>query len=64
MIGAARIEESGLVDGRVMITNTHTVDVDVDALVDWRLRHDPVEPCGDSGLLPVPAETGEAAATT
>ncbi len=57
MTGAAWVGESGLLDGPVMITNTNQVGVVRDAVIRWRLRHDPVDPNGESWTLPVVAET-------
>ena len=57
MTGAAWLGESGLLDGPVMITNTNQVGVVRDAVIQWRLRHEPVDPSGDSWTLPVVAET-------
>ena len=57
MTGAAWVEESGLLDGPVTITNTNAVGVVRDAVIQWRLKHKPVDPSGDSWSLPVTAET-------
>ena len=57
MTGAAWLGESGLLDGPVMITNTNQVGVVRDAVIQWRLRHEPVDPSGDSWTLPVVTET-------
>ncbi len=54
MTGAAWIEESGMLDGPVVITNTHSVGVARDAVVGWQIRQDPHHP---AWLLPVVAET-------
>ncbi|MFQ5790522.1 MAG: P1 family peptidase [Acidobacteriota bacterium] len=59
MTGTTWIEESGFLEGPVMITNTHSVGVVRDAVVAWRHErrlHDP--DFGDvSWSLPVVAET-------
>jgi L-aminopeptidase/D-esterase-like protein len=55
MTGTTWVEESGFLEGPVMITNTHSVGVVRDAVVEWLVS----EPIG-SGLLwslPVVAET-------
>lgn len=54
MTGTAWIEESGLLDGPVMLTNTHSVGVVRDAVIAWRVRRGDADA---SGYLPVVAET-------
>src|SRR5688572_29642752 len=39
MTGTTWIDEGGLLEGPVMITNTHSVGLVRDAVVAWRLRH-------------------------
>src|SRR5438309_11258199 len=39
MTGIAWLEESGFLEGPVMITNTHSVGVVRDATIDWRIKH-------------------------
>ena len=57
MTGTTWVEESGFVEGPIMITNTHSVGIVRDAVVEWRSRRHPLE-AGDAGwLLPVVAET-------
>ena len=57
MTGTTWVEESGFVEGPIMITNTHSVGVVRDGVVEWLSRHHPRE-AGDQGwLLPVVAET-------
>ena len=57
MTGTTWVEESGFVEGPIMITNTHSVGIVRDAVVEWRSRRRPLE-AGDAGwLLPVVAET-------
>jgi len=55
MTGTTWLEESGFLEGPVMITNTHSVGVVRDAVIAWRIQH------GFSGeypwSLPVVAET-------
>lgn len=55
MTGVAWLEESGILDTPVLITNTHSVGVARDAAIDWMLRHRP----GFSFALPVVAETAD-----
>jgi D-aminopeptidase len=57
MTGTTWVEESGFVEGPIMITNTHSVGVVRDAVVEWLSRRRPLQ-AGDPGwLLPVVAET-------
>src|SRR5579859_1353708 len=55
MTGTTWVEESGFLEGPVMITNTHSVGVVRDAVIAWRIQH------GFDGeypwSLPVVAET-------
>ena len=53
MTGTAWLEESGLLEGPVAITNTHSVGVVRDAILEWRLDRPGLQPWG----LPVVAET-------
>jgi D-aminopeptidase len=62
MTGTTWIEESGFLDGPVLITNTHSVGVARDAYIEWQVRHK--HPPGTNNLggdeffsLPVVAET-------
>jgi D-aminopeptidase len=57
MTGTTWLEESGFLDGPVMITNTHSVGVVRDAVIAWRLKHSPPDEQGYSWSLPVVAET-------
>jgi len=61
MTGTAWVEESGLLEGPVMITNTHSVGVVRDAVVKWQFDNQLYEALpGESGVfwsLPVVAET-------
>jgi D-aminopeptidase len=57
MTGTAWIEESGLVDGPVMITNTHSVGVVRDAVIAWRVRRGDADASGYWWSLPIVAET-------
>jgi D-aminopeptidase len=57
MTGTTWLEESGFLDGPVMITNTHSVGVVRDAVIAWRLKHFPADEQGYSWSLPVVAET-------
>ena len=55
MTGTAWVEESGFLEGPIVITNTHSVGVARDAVIAWRVKH------GAGGQtwwsLPVVAET-------
>ncbi|MGH8242241.1 MAG: P1 family peptidase [Steroidobacteraceae bacterium] len=57
MTGTAWLEESGLLDGPVMITNTHSVGVVRDATIAWRIRQGRPDRYGYFWSLPVVAET-------
>jgi D-aminopeptidase len=57
MTGTAWIEESGFLEGPVMITNTHSVGVVRDATIVWRVAHGGPDPTGFAWSLPVVAET-------
>jgi D-aminopeptidase len=53
MTGTTWVDESGLLEGPVLITNTHSVGVARDAAIQWMLKHQP----GFRWALPVVAET-------
>jgi L-aminopeptidase/D-esterase-like protein len=57
MTGTAWIEESGFLEGPVMITNTHSVGVVRDATIQWRVAHGTADAAGYFWSLPVVAET-------
>src|SRR4051794_945097 len=57
MTGIAWLEESGFLEGPVMITNTHSVGVVRDATIDWRIKHGAADNTGYWWSLPVVAET-------
>jgi D-aminopeptidase len=57
MTGTTWVEESGFLQGPVMITNTHSVGVVRDAVIQWRVSHGKPEPDGYWWSLPVVAET-------
>jgi D-aminopeptidase len=57
MTGTTWVEESGFLDGPVMITNTHSVGVVRDAVIAWRVKHGPPDEDGYWWSLPVVAET-------
>ena len=57
MTGTTWVEESGFLEGPVMITNTHSVGVVRDAVVKWRVEHGPADASGYWWSLPVVAET-------
>jgi L-aminopeptidase/D-esterase-like protein len=57
MTGTAWIEESGFLEGPLMITNTHSVGVVRDATISWRVAHGGPDPTGFAWSLPVVAET-------
>jgi len=59
MTGTTWVEESGFLEGPVMITNTHSVGVVHDAVIEWILRRKSVDQsyAEISWSLPVVAET-------
>jgi D-aminopeptidase len=57
MTGTTWVEESGFLEGPVMITNTHSVGVVRDAVIQWRVQHGQPDPAGYWWSLPVVAET-------
>ena len=57
MTGTTWVEDSGFLDGPVMITNTHSVGVVRDAVIAWRVKHAPPDEDGYWWSLPVVAET-------
>ena len=57
MTGTAWVEESGFLEGPVIITNTHSVGVARDAVIAWRLAHGAADKTGYWWSLPVVAET-------
>ena len=57
MTGTTWVDESGFLDGPVMITNTHSVGVVRDAVIQWRVQHGPPDESGYWWSLPVVAET-------
>jgi D-aminopeptidase len=57
MTGTTWVEESGFLEGPVMITNTHSVGVVRDAVIRWRVEHGQPDRQGYWWSLPVVAET-------
>jgi L-aminopeptidase/D-esterase-like protein len=55
MTGTTWVEESGLLEGPVMITNTHSVGTVRDAVIEWQINRGQLKPT--SWSLPVVAET-------
>src|SRR5712671_2804686 len=53
MTGTTWVEESGFLEGPVMITNTHSVGVVRDAVIQWRVAHGQPDPTGYWWSLPV-----------
>ena len=56
MTGTTWVEDSGFLDGPVMITNTHSVGVVRDAVIAWRVKNAPPDDDGYWWSLPVVAE--------
>ena len=57
MTGTTWVEDSGLLDGPVMITNTHSVGVVRDAVIAWKVKRGKPDMEGYWWSLPVVAET-------
>ena len=57
MTGTTWLEDSGFLDGPVMITNTHSVGVVRDAVIAWKVKHGSPDMEGYWWSLPVVAET-------
>ncbi len=57
MTGTAWLEESGFLEGPIVITNTHSVGVARDAVIAWRIKHGAADTTGYWWSLPVVAET-------
>jgi L-aminopeptidase/D-esterase-like protein len=53
MTGTTWIEESGYLEGPIMLTNTHSVGIVRDSVVEWQMKHH----TGELWSLPVVAET-------
>jgi D-aminopeptidase len=57
MTGTAWVDESGFLEGPIIMTNTHSVGVARDAVVAWRVNHGAADTTGYWWSLPVVAET-------
>jgi D-aminopeptidase len=57
MTGTTWLEDSGFLDGPIMITNTHSVGVVRDAVIAWKVKHGDPDMEGYWWSLPVVAET-------
>jgi L-aminopeptidase/D-esterase-like protein len=57
MTGTTWVEESGFLEGPIMITNTHSVGVVRDAVIQWRVNHKQPDPTKVWWALPIVAET-------
>jgi len=57
MTGTHWVEDSGFLDGPVMITNTHSVGVVRDAVIQWKVKRGDADMEGFWWSLPVVAET-------
>jgi D-aminopeptidase len=57
MTGTIWVEESGILEGPVMITNTHSVGVVRDAVIQWRVNLGSADDSGYWWSLPVVGET-------
>jgi len=57
MTGTAWVDESGFLEGPIVITNTHSVGMARDAVIAWRIKHGAADKTGYWWSLPVVAET-------
>src|SRR5216117_350833 len=57
MTGTAWVDESGFLEGPIVITNTHSVGVARDAVIAWRIKSGVADTTGYWWSLPVVAET-------
>jgi L-aminopeptidase/D-esterase-like protein len=57
MTGTTWLEDSGFLNGPIMITNTHSVGVVRDAVIAWKVKHGSPDMDGYWWSLPVVAET-------
>src|SRR5205809_1772373 len=57
MTGTAWVDESGFLEGPIVITNTHSVGVARDAVIAWRIKRGAADKTGYWWSLPVVAET-------
>ena len=57
MTGTTWVEESGFLEGPVMITNTHSVGTVRDAVIAWRVKRHAPDKEGYSWSLPIVTET-------
>ena len=57
MTGTTWVEESGFLEGPIMITNTHSVGIVRDAVISWRVSQGSADASGYWWSLPVVAET-------
>src|SRR3989442_9312335 len=55
MTGTAWVEESGFLEGPIVITNTHSVRVARDAVIAWRIKHGAADASGYWWSLPLVA---------
>jgi D-aminopeptidase len=57
MTGSHWVNESGQVEGPILLTNTHSVGVVRDAVIEWRVRQGAADASGYWWSLPIVAET-------
>ena len=57
LTGTTYIEDMGYLQGPVMLTNTHSVGVVRDAVIEWRVAHGGADQSGYYWSLPVVGET-------
>ncbi len=57
MTGTAWVDDSGFLEGPIIITNTHSVGVARDAVIAWRVKHGAADKTGYWWSTPVVGET-------
>jgi D-aminopeptidase len=57
MTGTAWVDDSGFLEGPIIITNTHSVGVARDAVIGWRVKHGAADKTGYWWSTPVVGET-------
>ncbi len=57
MTGSHWVEESGFLEGPIMLTNSHSVGIVRDSVIQWRIKQGPPDASGYFWSLPVVAET-------
>ena len=64
MTGTAWVDESGFLEGPIVITNTHSVGVARDAVIAWRIKHGARDTTGYCGVYRSSPKRGTGGSTT